>query len=75
MPPHLLKPPPPQYSVPVHVPHWMMRPQPSLFAPQVYPSDWHVRGTQPLPELVPAPDVLPPPLEPVAQAEAALKRA
>ena len=45
----------------------MVPPHPSLFAPQVYPSDWHPRGTQPLPELVPGPDALPPPPEPVPE--------
>jgi hypothetical protein len=42
--PHLLKPPPPQYSPPEHVPQWMTFPQPSALSPHVYPSDVHVPG-------------------------------
>ena len=46
VPPHLLKPPPPQYWGSWQVPHCRTLPHPSLFSPHVYPRSLHVFGLQ-----------------------------
>src|SRR5215469_15088556 len=57
LPPHWLKPPPPQNSVPVQLPQLMMLPQPSLLKPQLKPSCAHVFDTHVPPSVKP---LLPP---------------
>ena len=48
--PQRLGPPPPQVSGALHVPHWMMFPQPSLIGPQLAFFDLHVTSPHPFPE-------------------------
>ena len=48
--PHLLKPPPPQKSGVLQVPHETRLPHPSAFCPQVKPVSAHVLGTHVLPD-------------------------